>query len=79
MLEAGVSSSLEIARFWGIADEASRRAQAPERRPPAGETETAAGSGGEIGHGVMAAVDGHVPAGVKDVIAAALRTAGLMR
>ena len=77
MLEAGVSSSMEIARFWGIADEGARRAEAPaEARPPADRPEPEPES---LGQGVMAAVGGHVPAGVRDVIASALKTAGLMR
>jgi poly(hydroxyalkanoate) depolymerase family esterase len=82
MLEAGVSSSLEIARFWGIADEESRRAEAPRPQPRGAQEEpgrTTGAGGGGIGEGVMAAVSGHVPAGVQDVIASALKSAGLMR
>ena len=84
MLEAGVSSSLEIARFWGIAGE--RRAEAPREaraepgpQPRAANDAASVGSGGSIGEQVMAAVSGHTPAGVQDVIARALKTAGLMR
>lgn len=95
MLEAGVSSSLEIARFWGIAGETRADATArPETRPdaqaspfrreprPAPEAakdEAPRGSGATLGDQVMATVSGHVPAGVQDVIAKALKTAGLMR
>jgi poly(hydroxyalkanoate) depolymerase family esterase len=85
MIEAGVSSSLEIARFWGIADggvadgslakggaatAAPGAASAPEPTPdPA--------SGG-VGEQVMASIS-QVPAHVQDVIAKALKAAGLMK
>ncbi|MDP8916985.1 MAG: PHB depolymerase family esterase [Pseudomonadota bacterium] len=82
MLEAGVSSSLEIARFWGIAGEV-RAQPAPSQgaRPQAdaAEEEAPQGSGAALGDQVMATVSGHVPPAVGDVIAKALKTAGLMR
>jgi poly(3-hydroxybutyrate) depolymerase len=82
MLEAGVSAALEIARFWGIAGE--RRAEAPrearaEARPEPRAGNDASAPGGFIGDQVMAAVSGHTSAGVQEVIARALKTAGLMR
>jgi poly(hydroxyalkanoate) depolymerase family esterase len=83
MLEAGVSSSLEIARFWGIAGERVASAAEPERQagpePEAANDEAGAGGMLEIGEQVMATVSGHVPPGVGEVIARALKTAGLMR
>ena len=78
MLEAGVSSTLEIARFWGILGE--RRAEqtstgaAREREAPAPPRD-----GATLGEQVMATVSGRVPAGVGEVIAGALKTAGLIR
>ncbi|MBW3560567.1 MAG: PHB depolymerase family esterase [Proteobacteria bacterium] len=83
MLEAGVSSSLEIARFWGIAGEASRVERAATRpapeppRPAANDARP--GLAAAVGDRVMASVSGHVPSGVQDVIAQALKSAGLMR
>lgn len=83
MLEAGVSSSLEIARFWGIAGEASRADRAatrPAPEPPRSAANDARpGPGAAVGDRVMASVSGHVPSGVQDVIAQALKSAGLMR
>lgn len=77
LLETGVSSSLEIARFWGLAP-----AQAWDDReaaPPAPSAAAPAGAFSGLGAGVMAAVSPHVPADVEAVIAASLRAAGLMR
>ncbi len=80
MLEAGVSSSREIAEFWGIADgrrvtradpAAAHAAPAPERMPPPPRA--------PLGEQVMASLGERVPAGVQDVIAKALKSAGLMR
>lgn len=78
MLETGVSSSLEIARFWGLASlEAASQAEAWSPAHPAPEPPTAAGLG--IGEGVMASVTPHVSDDVRQVIAKALSAAGLMR
>lgn len=82
MLEAGISSSLEIARFWkidtrsGVIDDRD----APSRERSDAEEVTTAGPDpmGGVGHAVMQAI-GQVPAGVQDVIAKALRVAGLMK
>ncbi|MET0272628.1 MAG: PHB depolymerase family esterase [Phenylobacterium sp.] len=72
MLEAGVSSSLEIARFWGIAEEA---AVSPMAFVAPGSPQPAAG----LGDQVMAVVARHVPDDVQGVIAKALKAAGLMK
>ncbi|MBC6981711.1 PHB depolymerase family esterase [Caulobacter sp. 17J80-11] len=83
MLEAGVSSSREIARFWDLPETASpvaaseaatprpALADAPElgRRHPVPAS---------LGDQVMAALEKHVPGDVQGVIASALRTARLM-
>jgi poly(hydroxyalkanoate) depolymerase family esterase len=86
MLEAGVSSTSEIAAFWGLGGEAEasprrprdetlskerlpRNAAAP---PPASEP-----AGDRVGDQVLASLSGRVPSGVHDVIAKALRSAGL--
>lgn len=78
MLEAGVSSSLEIVRFWKIdatgADAAHvPRSTALDRRTVAGRVEHP-----DLGQSVMQALL-QVPTGVQDVIAKALRTAGLLK
>lgn len=87
MLEAGISSSLEIARFWNIATPAAssdttfKDAVDRHATPAPGQLEAPrslhADSGG-LGHEVMQAL-GQVPAGVQDVIAKALRAAGLLK
>ncbi len=73
MLEAGVSSSLEIARFWGLAP--------PEADPApwtaAEATPQTPASG--VGDKVIALVSPHVPEEVTAVIAKALSSAGLRR
>jgi poly(hydroxyalkanoate) depolymerase family esterase len=74
VLEAGIASSLEIARFWGIAP-----AQAEVRTRPrakAAPPQPTRKSG--VGDSVMHAVSGHVSADVGAVIAKALKAAGLM-
>jgi hypothetical protein len=82
MLEAGVSSSMEIARFWGLAPEGEATAEPFADAAPRAQTKARAEApavNGAIGEQVMASVSGHVPAGVKSVIEQALRTAGLMK
>ncbi|PVM92730.1 esterase [Caulobacter endophyticus] len=86
MLEAGISSSLEIARFWNI--DGGERVEpgalamipaTPQREGAAKhavDPEPVEASG--LGQGVMHAI-GHVPAGVQEVIAKALRAAGLLK
>ncbi len=78
MLEAGVSSSLEIVRFWKIdatgADAAHvPRSAALDQRTVAGRVEHP-----DLGQSLMQALV-QVPTGVQDVIAKALRTAGLLK
>jgi poly(hydroxyalkanoate) depolymerase family esterase len=76
MLEAGVSSSLEIARFWGLAPpETSPQADAWTDTRPTGEQPQSSVRG--IGESVMASVSPHVSEEVRQVIAKALASAGL--
>ena len=75
MLEAGVSSALETARFWGLAPmepAADAQAWAPSASPPNPQVH-------KMGDDIMASLSGHVPADVQRVIAKALASAGLMR
>lgn len=82
MLEAGVSSTTEIADFWGLktlrhrAAETAARPAAAALQPP--RPDPAAERSDTLGAQVMAKVADHVPASVRDVIAKALRGAGLM-
>lgn len=77
MLEAGVSSSLEIARFWGLAPpETASQADAWSRSSPAPEQPRTHVRG--LGESVMASVSPHVSDGVQKMIAKALASAGLM-
>lgn len=77
MLEAGVSSSLEIARFWRLAPpETAAQAEAWIAASPTSEPSTRARG---LGEDVMAAVSPHVSNDVQQVIAKALASAGLMR
>jgi poly(hydroxyalkanoate) depolymerase family esterase len=78
MLEAGVSSSLEIARFWGLAPpETASQADAWSASSLAPEQPRTLVRG--LGESVMAAVSPHVSSDVQKVIAKALASAGLMR
>lgn len=77
MLEAGVSSSLEICRFWGIAPAAVAE-EAVEHQADGDDDGRDAASWG-IGDQVMDTIGRHVPGEVGEVVARALRTAGLMR
>lgn len=77
MLEAGVSSSLEIARFWGLAPpETAAQAEAWTASTSTPEPRSHARS---LGEDVMAAVSPHVSDDAQQVIAKALASAGLMR
>lgn len=85
MIEVGLSSTLEIAGFWGLSEQ---RAASEVLRPglgaaTTGETARSSSRSDDKPTGVAAqvldAVSGHVPAQVRDVIAKALRSAGLMR
>lgn len=78
MLEAGVSSSLEIARFWKVAATGAETASPPgsgglDQQTPARLVEPP-----DLGQSVMQALV-QLPTGVQDVIAKALRTAGLLK
>lgn len=78
MLEAGVSSSLEIARFWGLAPpETASQSEAWTASSAAPEQPRAHVRG--LGESVMASVSPHVSDDVQKVIAKALASAGLMR
>lgn len=85
MLEAGVSSTLEIARFWGIAPPADAVAASPVSdsrilegevlgpEPPVDQ------SAPSLGAQVMTSVTGRVSPDVAAVISQALKSAGLMK
>ena len=79
MLEAGVSSSLEIARFWGLAEPAVEAESVARRAEPRAAAPEPAGHDQTLGSSIMATVSPHVPANVKGVIEKALSAAGLMR
>ncbi|MFZ5684620.1 MAG: alpha/beta hydrolase family esterase [Pseudomonadota bacterium] len=81
MLEAGVSSSLVTAQFWGLAPESQEEvphALSHERlgEPPSGARQ---GPAGDLAARVLACTARHVPPGVQEVIAKALAAAGLRR
>ena len=78
MIEAGVSSALETARFWGLAP-AETAAQAETWTQPGASTGKAEARVNKLGDSVMASISGHVSADVQQVIAKALASAGLMR
>lgn len=75
MLEAGVSSSLEIAGFWGLAQPPA--AGLPAVRTTPVRPATAASPG--LGDQVLSAVSPHVSPAVREVIAKAMQAAGLKR
>lgn len=71
MLEAGVSSATEIARFWGLVGKTIPRSKpAPVRA--LNETPVHA----RLGDRVVASLSSHVPADVEAIIAKALKSAG---
>ncbi|MFZ5719525.1 MAG: alpha/beta hydrolase family esterase [Pseudomonadota bacterium] len=83
MLEAGVSATLEIARFWELPGAAARRrpvsVAAEPSVPPAVQGGTApAGALHDVGAQVMSAVSS-VSADAQKVIAEALRRGGLLK
>jgi len=91
MLETGISSTLEIARFWGLAAGAARSSEnsAPDKASRSGaDTHTGASAHADpaaadparptgLAGQVLDAVSAHVPADVRAIIAKALRAAGL--
>ena len=94
MLEAGISSTVEIARFWGLdggpaqstkaADPIQPKTEGLDIEPPErlalerSDRAAAVRPSGVAGQ-VLDAVSAHVPADVRAVIAKALRAAGLMK
>lgn len=84
MLEAGLSSTLEIADFWGLCAKGSTAKTSTPTRRVAPKAKTAQPTHSEdapsgIAAQVMNSVSGHVSPGVREVIEQALRAAGLMR
>jgi poly(hydroxyalkanoate) depolymerase family esterase len=82
MLEAGVSSSLEIARFWGLAPAGAASLAAPQVTKVTKVVETVeppATASNDLGAQVMATLAGRVAPDIQGVISKALRTAGLMK
>jgi poly(hydroxyalkanoate) depolymerase family esterase len=84
MLEAGLSSTLEIAAFWGLVQAGATAAPrvAPTADPGADKASPTPSEGAKpagVAAQVLDAVSAHVPPEVRDVIAKALRAAGLMR
>lgn len=78
MLDVGISSTLHIAAFWGLAEAAAERG-APAAAPARGEHVPARVEPRRL-HGQRVAPDGaRAPAGVGKVIEDALRAAGLMK
>jgi hypothetical protein len=80
MLEAGISSSLEIARFWELAE----RDAAPTAAKPELDAERAAEKPPvlalvAVGDQVVSSISPHVPPSVLQVIEGALKRAGLRR
>lgn len=75
MLEAGVSSALEICRFWGLTPLAIPLSSGTTSQEPRPDRRTETDLGGQI----LASVARHVPGEVQDVITRALKSAGLMR
>ncbi len=73
MLEAGVSSSLEIARFWGLAPAAPAGASVTH------DTAHLQADPPRLGDQVLSAVSAHVSPSVREVIDKALQAAGLKR
>ena len=77
MLDAGLSSTLEIARFWGLAPQAAD-APAMASWSPRAETRTFTPPAGGLADQVMSALAG-VPPNVQAVIQEALTRGGLLR
>jgi poly(hydroxyalkanoate) depolymerase family esterase len=77
MLETGVSSALEIARFWGLAP--PEVASQTDPWGPSKPTSEPQAAGRGLGESVMASISPHVSDDVQQVIAKALASAGLMK
>lgn len=76
MLEVGLSSTLEIARFWGIAPDGPLPGLAAEAAADAAQAEPTGLH--PLGDKVMASLKGHIPDSVQATIAKALKAAGLL-
>jgi hypothetical protein len=76
MLEVGLSSTLEIARFWGIAPQGALPGLPAETLADATQAEPA--SLHPVGEKVMASLKGRIPDGVQATVAKALKAAGLL-
>jgi poly(hydroxyalkanoate) depolymerase family esterase len=85
MLEAGVSSTEEIAAFWGLTPRV-RRPHTPSATPTAGAVAKAVDAPAPVsdtlaglGDRVLGSLGEHVPSGIRDAIATALKQAGLRK
>ncbi|CAN5394767.1 PHB depolymerase family esterase [soil metagenome] len=78
MLEVGLSSTREVARFWGLSEDRTTAESSSPRDKARPKPEAEAKPTG-VAAQVLDAVSAHVPPEVRDVIAKALRAAGLMR
>lgn len=78
MLEAGVSATSEIARFWGLLDKTIPTLRVPAPLASAGGRPVGPPRSRPLGDRVLATLTNHVPADVEAIIAKALRGAGLM-
>jgi poly(hydroxyalkanoate) depolymerase family esterase len=78
LLECGVSSTLEIARVWGLDASApghlDTAAETPAQ-PPRANTLPPTGVAAQV----LGSIERHVPRPIQDVIAQSLRAAGLMK
>jgi poly(hydroxyalkanoate) depolymerase family esterase len=83
MIEHGVSSTWEIARFWGIAEPAEDQPEVTEPRPilraPTRAAAAAPTPHPGLATDILEVVGRHVPVDVQAVIAKALKSAGLMK
>lgn len=81
MLEAGVSSSLLTAQFWGLAPESQEEPPHALAHERLGGQRSGAleGRGADLAARALASTARHAPPGVQEVIAKALAAAGLRR
>ena len=77
MLEAGVSSTWEILRFWNLAPPSAE--VPPVRRDSPPVSRTPAPGAHLVGDQVMASLSGRVPDSIRDTIEGALQAAGLRK
>ncbi len=74
MLETGISSTLEIARFWGLVP----AGPPPARAEPGEGAHAPPPSAHPIGEQVMSTLSGHLPEGLHNAIGKALRGIGFL-